>query len=115
MDLLACGAMTVFGVQWPLTTQLVLDLPAVTATFVADFEVGVVLVDFIGGTVFPFVELSLHVARVAIVAIGVVSLHIITHPGKGSMEMRFELSETGKGPRRGIGSYDGVHSERREL
>ena len=115
MDLLACGAMTVFGVQWLLTTQLVLDLPAVTASFVANFEVAVVLVDFVRGTVFPFVELSLQVARVAIVAIGVVSLYIATHSGMGSMELRLELPETGKGTRRGIGSYDGVHSGRSEL
>ena len=100
MYLLACGAVTVFGVQWPLTAQLVLDLPAVTASFVADFEIGVVLVDFVGGTVFPFIELSLHIARVTIVAIGVVSLHIITHPGMRGMELRLELSKTGKGTRR---------------
>ena len=59
VDLLACGAMTVFGVQGLLTTQLVLDPPAVTASFVADFEIGVVLMDFIRSTVFPFVKLSL--------------------------------------------------------
>ncbi len=86
VDLLASGAMAVFRVQWLLTAQLVPDLPAVTAALVADFEIGIVALDFVGSTEFPLVELALGAAVVAVVAVGAVAL-CICHLGKGGMEL----------------------------
>jgi len=86
VDLLASGAVAVLRVQWLLTAQLVPDLPAVTAALVADFEIGIVALDFVGSTEFPLVELALGAAVVAIVAVGAVAL-CICHLGKGGMEL----------------------------
>ena len=108
MDLLTSGAMAVLRIKRLLATQLVLDLPTVAATFVADFEAGIVLVDFVWGTVFPLVELALHVAIVTVIAVGALGLHV-AHFGVRGVELGFELGETGEGTERGIGGYE-VHS-----
>lgn len=86
VDLLACGAMAVFRVKGLLAAQLVSDLPAVTAALVADFEIGIVALDFVGSTEFPLVEVALGAAVVAVVAVGAVAL-CICHLGKGGMEL----------------------------
>lgn len=72
VDLLTGGTMTVLGIQWLLTAQLILDFAAMTACFVADFEVLCLVMYSIGSAVFPRVELSFGRALVTIVAIGVV-------------------------------------------
>lgn len=86
VDLLACGAMAVFRVKRLLAAQLVSDLPAVTAALVADFEIGIVALDFVGSTEFPLVELALGAAVVAVVTVGAVAL-CISHLGKEGMEL----------------------------
>lgn len=96
VDLLACGAMAVFRVQRLLTAQLVPDLPAVTAALVADFEIGIVAVDFVRSAEFPLVELALSAAVVAVVAVGAVAL-CIGHFGKGGVEFGLGLSKAGEG------------------
>lgn len=94
--------MAVLCVERLLATQLVLDLPTVTAAFVAGLEVGIVLVDFVWCTILPFIELAMHVTIVAIVAIGNIGL-FFAHSVR-SVKLRFELRETGKR----AGSWDYV-------
>jgi len=86
MDLLAGGAMAVLCVKWLLTAQLVSDLSAMTAALVADFEIGIVALDFVRSTEFPLVELAFRAAVVTVVAIGAVAL-CIGHLEQGGMEL----------------------------
>ena len=50
--------MAVFCIEWLLAAQLVLNLPTVTATCVAGFKVRVVVMDLVGCTMFPLIELA---------------------------------------------------------
>ena len=69
MYLLTGGAMAVLRVQRLLPTQLILDLPAMTATFIANVKIWIVVVDFIRCSMLPLIELSLCTAIIPIVAI----------------------------------------------
>lgn len=51
--------MAEFGIEGFLAAQLVLDLAAMTTAFVADLEIFGFIVDSIGSTVLPCVELAL--------------------------------------------------------
>lgn len=114
VDFLASSAMAVLCVERLLTAQLVSDLPAVTAALVADLEVGIVALDFVGGTEFPLVKLALGAAIVAVVAVGAVAL-CISHLGKGGMELGLQLGETGERTERGGGGCYGVYFGASEL
>ena len=69
MYFLASSAMAELGVQWLFPAQLVLNLAAVTTGFVADFEIGVVLMDLVRCSKFPLIKVSLRAAIVPIIAI----------------------------------------------
>ena len=79
MKLLTGRTMTVFTIQRLLPAQLVLDLAAMAASFIASVKVWVVVVDLIGCSMLPFVMLAFSVALVAIVAIGTVSRCLFSH------------------------------------
>ena len=70
MDLLASGTMAELGIQWFLTAQLILDFAAMAAPFVTDLEMFGWVMNFVGCTMLPFIELSLGGAHVSILAIG---------------------------------------------
>ena len=72
MKLLARRTMAVLGIQRLLPAQLVLDLTAMTACFIASVKVWVIVVDLVGCSMLPFVVLALGVSIVAIVAVGTV-------------------------------------------
>ena len=61
--------MAVFGVQWLLPTQLILDLAAMAAPVISLMEVGIVVADLVGCTVLPLVVLALHLAMITVIAI----------------------------------------------
>ena len=72
MKLLARRTMAVLGIQRLLPAQLVLDLTAMTACFIASVKVWVIVVDLVGCSMLPFVVLAFGVSIVAIVAVGTV-------------------------------------------
>ena len=69
MKLLTCMTVAVLGVQRLLSAQLVLDLAAMTASFVAYMKVGLFM-DSVRRPMLPGIELALSIPRVAIVAVG---------------------------------------------
>lgn len=71
--------MAVLRIQWPLPAQLIPDLPTVTARLIAHMEVGIVVVHLVRRAVLPPVELALHAAVVAVVAVGPVSGAVFNH------------------------------------
>lgn len=72
MKLLTRRTMAVFGIQRLLPTQLVPDLTAMTAGFIASVKVWVAVVDLVGCSMFPCVEVAFSVSLIAIVAVGAV-------------------------------------------
>lgn len=72
VQFLTSPTMTILRIQRLLPAQLVLDLPAVAACSVPDLEVGIVVMHLVRGSVFPLIELAVHVGIIAIVAVGAV-------------------------------------------
>lgn len=62
-------AMAVFGVQWLLSAQLVLNLATMTAAVISSLEIGIIVVDFVWCTKLPFVVFAMKVALISIVSI----------------------------------------------
>ena len=79
MKFLARRAVAEFGIQWLLTTQLVLDLATVAASRVADMKVGVIFMNFVWGTVFPLVQFAFHMSWIAVLAVAGRGLFWIDH------------------------------------
>ena len=82
---LTCMAVAVLRVQRLLSAQLVLDLPAMTASFVPYMEVGRFM-DSVRRSMLPGVELALSIPRVTIVTVGSVC-RCFSHFGCASMEL----------------------------
>jgi len=70
MELLASMAMAILRVQGLLPAQLILDLAAMTAALIANFEVWIGVVHAVWSPVFPGVELALCTAIVSVVTVG---------------------------------------------
>ena len=92
---LTCMTVAVLRVQRLLSAQLVLDLPAMTASFVAYMEVGRFM-DSIRRSMLPGVELTLSIPRVAIVAVGSVC-RCFSHCACAGMELYLIQSSEGSG------------------
>ena len=73
VQLLTRVAVAVFCVQWFFTAQLILDLSTVTTCRVADVEIWVVFVHLVGRSVFPAVQLAVHVWVLAVALMVIVS------------------------------------------
>ena len=93
MKFLTCKAVAVLGVQRLLSAQLILDLSAMTASFVAYVEVGRFM-DSVRRSMLPGIELALSVPRITIVAIGSVC-RCFSHPACASMELYLIQSSEG--------------------
>lgn len=89
MQLLTRRTMAEFGVQRLLPAQLVLDLAAVTAGFIASVKIWIVVVDLVGCSVLPFVELAFGVSLIAIVPIGVVCRCLFSHDSRAGMKLKY--------------------------
>ena len=72
MQFLTRPTVTIFRIQRLLPAQFVLDLSAVAARLVPGLEIGIVVVHLVRRTVFPLIELAMHVVIVAIVTVGAV-------------------------------------------
>lgn len=72
MQFLTCPTVTILRIQRLLPAQLILDLSAVATRSVPDLEIGIVVVHLVRRTVFPLIELAMHIGIVAIVTIGAV-------------------------------------------
>lgn len=95
MKFLTCSTVAVLGVQRLLSAQLVLDLSAMTASFVAYMELGGSM-DSVGRSMLPGIELALSIPGVTIVAIGSVC-RCFSHPACASMELYLIQSSEGSG------------------
>ena len=93
MEFLTCSTVTVLGVQRLLSAQLVLDLSAMTAGFVAYVEVGLFM-DSVRRSMLPGIELALSIPGVTIVAIGSVC-RCFSHPACASMKLYLIQSSEG--------------------
>jgi len=71
--------MAVLGIQRLLSAQLVCHFAAMTASIVANVELGVVAVDLVWCSMFPFIQLPLNVSLVAIISIGSVGRCLLSH------------------------------------
>ena len=92
---LACMTVAVLRVQRLLSAQLVPDLPAMTASFVADMEVGLFM-DSVRRSMLPGVELALSIPRVTIIAVSSVC-RCFSHCACAGMEMYLIQSSEGSG------------------
>ena len=72
MQLLTCPTMTILRIQRLLPTQLVLDPSAMAARSVPDLEVGIVVVHLVRRSIFPLIELAVHVGIIAIITVGAI-------------------------------------------
>lgn len=93
---LTCMTVAVLRVQGLLSAQLVLDLPAMAASFVADVEVGRLIMDSVGRSVLPGIELALSVPRVTIVTVGSVC-RFFCHSACAGMKLYLIQSREGLG------------------
>lgn len=87
MKLLTCRTMAVLTIQRLLPAQLVLDLTAMTACFIASVEVWVIVVDLVGWSMLPFVVLAFSVSFITIVTIGTVCRCLLGHGFRGGVEL----------------------------
>lgn len=86
--------MAELGIQRLLPAQLVRDLAAVTASFIASVKVWIVVVDLVGGSVLPLVVLAFSISIVAIVAIGAVCGCVFSHGSSTGVKLkRIEAGE----------------------
>ena len=88
-------AVAVLRVQRLLSAQLVLDLSAMTASFVAYMEVGLFM-NSVWRSMLPGIELALSVTRVTIVAVGSVC-RCFSHSTCAGMELYLIQSSEGSG------------------
>ena len=72
MELLTRRTMTVLSIQWLLAAQLVADLAAMTAGFIASMKVWVVVMNSVGCSMLPLVELAFSASVITVVTIGAV-------------------------------------------
>lgn len=91
MDLLAGGAMAVLRIQWLFAAQLVPYLSAVAATIVASLEVWVIVLNLVGCSMLPLIQLALCVPVVTIVTIASIC-RCVSHSSGAGVEL--ELIET---------------------
>ena len=91
MNLLAGGAMAVLRIQRLFAAQLVPHLSAVAATIVASLEVWVIVVDLVGCSMFPLIQLALCVPVVTIVTVASICRCVSHSSGTG---MKLRLIET---------------------
>lgn len=89
MKLLTRRAMTVFRIQRLLPAQLILDLAAVTACFIASMKVWIIVVDLVGRSMLPCVVLAFGASIVAVVAIGTVRRYVFSHGPRSVMKLRY--------------------------
>ena len=89
MKLLTRRAMAVLGIQRLLPAQLILDLAAVTACFIASMEVWVVVVNRVGRSMLPFIVLALGVSIIAVIAIGTVCRCLFSHDSRCGVKLRY--------------------------
>ena len=92
MELLTSRAMAVLGIQWLFPAQLILDLAAMTAGFVAGVKVWVVIMNCVGRSMLPFVVFALSAPIIAIVAIGAVCrcvLCVLGHDSGSGVEVKY--------------------------
>ncbi len=87
--------MAVLRVQRFLSAQLVSDLPAMTASFVACMEVELFM-DSVGWSMLPSVELALRIPRITIVAVGSVC-RCFSHSAGAGMKLYLIQSSEGSG------------------
>lgn len=71
--------MAVLGIQRLLPTQLILDLTAMTASFIASVKVWIAVVDLVGCSMLPFVVLAFSVSFVAIITVITVCRCLLGH------------------------------------
>ena len=79
MKFLTRMAMAVFGIQWLLPTQLVPDLPTMATGFISSMEIWIVVMHFVGGSMFPRVLLAVRITIVTIVTVGAVGSGVFDH------------------------------------
>lgn len=92
MSFLARRAVAVFGIQRLFPTELVMNFPAVTASFITCVEVRIVCVDPIRGAEFPLIMLTLQGTVIPVVSI--LTVNIRCHCSRLSLagtNMRMEL------------------------
>ena len=94
MKLLTRRTMAVLRIQRLLPAQLVLDLTAMTACFIASVKVWIVVVDLVGCPVLPLVVLALSISIVAIIAIRAICGCVFSHAS--STGVKLEQVEAGK-------------------
>ena len=87
MKLLTRRTMAVLRIQRLLPAQLVPDLAAMTACFIASVKVWVTVVDLIGCSMLPFVVLAFSVSIIAIVSIGSVCRCVLGHDSRSGVEL----------------------------
>ena len=95
MSLLTSTAMTILGIQRLLPTQLILDLPAMTASLIADVKIWVIVMDSIGRSEFPRVQISFRAPGVAIIAVCTVGRDLSSHCSGGDMGLKLMKSGGG--------------------
>ena len=97
MKLLTRRAMAVFGVQRLLPAQLVPDLAAMTAGFIASVKVWVVVVHLVGCSMLPLVEVAVSVSRIPVVAIGAVCRCVFSHGPSTGLRLKYIDAREGSG------------------
>ena len=92
---LTCMTVAVLRIQRLLSAQLIPDLPAMTASFIADMEVGLFM-DSIRRSMLPGIELALGITSVTIVTVGSVC-RCFSHSACAGMELYLIQSSEGSG------------------
>lgn len=72
VELLTRRTMAVFRIQWLFPAQLVLDLAAMTAGFIASVKVWIVVMDLVGCSKLPLIVLAFSSPLITIVAISAI-------------------------------------------
>lgn len=87
MKLLTRRTMAILRIQRLLPAQLVPDLTAMTACFIASVKIWVIIVDLVGCSMLPFIVLAFSVSIIAIVAIGTVCRCVLGHGSRSGVEL----------------------------
>lgn len=97
MELLTRRTMTVLSIQWLLAAQLVADLAAMTAGFIASMKVWVVVMNCVGCSMLPLVQLAFSASVIAVVAICAVCRCLFGHGSGSGVELKFVDTRDGLG------------------
>lgn len=95
VQLLTGVTMAVFRIQRLLPAQLILDPAAMAAGLIAHMKVRVIVVDLVGRSMLPCIDLSFRAAVVAVVSIRPVCRGMLSHDSRLGMEL--DLIESGQG------------------